>query len=176
MVKFIKKLGPDIKIAILLILFSIILMLTFQVNFYNLMSSNKEVIIKIIYLTGVAIAISTAIHFLIPEDLARKHLKNNKLIYLFYATLLGVLTPGPVYAIYPIVLELRRKGVGNAILVAYLTGQTIIGPARAPFEIGFFGLKFYLFRILLALIMGPMAGILFIAFSKFWPDKKIIVA
>ena len=150
-------------------------MLSFQINFNQLISSNQDVIIKIIYLTGVAIAISTAIHFLIPEDLARKHLKNNKLIYLFYATLLGVFTPGPVYAIYPIVLELRRKGVGNAILVAYLTGQTIIGPARAPFEIGFFGLKFYLYRILLALLMGPMAGMLFIIFSKFWPDKKIIV-
>jgi len=174
MVKRFKSLGPDIKIAFLLIGLSIILILFFQIDFNQLISSNQDVIIKIIYLTGVAIAISTAIHFLIPEDLARKHLKNNKLIYLFYATLLGVLTPGPVYAIYPIVLELRRKGVGNAILVAFLTGQTIIGPARAPFEIGFFGLKFYLFRILLALMMGPLAGVLFITFSKFWPDKKII--
>lgn len=174
MVKFFKKLGPDIKIAFLLIGLSIILMLLFNVDFIQLLSTNKDVIIKIIYLTGVAIAISTVIHFTIPEDLARTHLKNNKLIYLFYATLLGVCTPGPVYAIYPIVLELRRKGVGNAILVAYLTGQTIIGPARAPFEIGFFGLKFYIYRILLALLMGPMAGILFILFSKFWPDKKPI--
>ena len=174
MIKVLQKLGADIKIAFLLIGLSILMMLFFRINLTELISSNQEIIIKILYLTGVAIAISTAIHFLIPEDLAEKHLKNNKLIYLFYATLLGVFTPGPVYAIYPIVLELRRKGVGNAILVAYLTGQTIIGPARAPFEIGFFGLKFYIYRILLALLMGPLAGILFIAFSKFWPDRKII--
>ena len=173
MVEYFRQLGTDIKIAFLLIGLSIILMLSYHVNFFELISSNMEVIIKIIYLTGFAIVISTVIHFLIPEDLAEKHLKNNKLIYLFYASLLGILTPGPIYAIYPIVLELRRKGVGNAILVAYLTGQTIIGPARAPFEIGFFGLKFYLYRILLALMMGPMAGILFIAFSRFWPDKQI---
>jgi uncharacterized membrane protein YraQ (UPF0718 family) len=175
MVKKFKELGADIKIAFLLIGFSIILMLFFKINFIELIGINQEIIIKILYLTGFAIVISTAIHFLIPEDLAKNHLKDNKLIHLFYATLLGVLTPGPVYAIYPIVLELRRKGVGNAMLVAYLTGQTIIGPARAPFEIGFFGLKFYAYRILLALIMGPVAGILFIFLSKFWPDKEIAV-
>ena len=173
MVKRLKKAGADIKIAFLLIALSIVIMLVCKLNFLSILTINKAIIFKIIYLTGFAIAISTAIHFLIPEDLAEKHLKDNKLIHLFYATLLGVLTPGPVYAIYPIVLELRRKGVGNAILVAYLTGQTIIGPARAPFEIGLFGWKFYLYRILLALMMGPLAGVLFIAFSKVWPDREI---
>ena len=168
-----KKIGPDIKIAFLLISFSIILMFIFKINFSQLIMSNSAIIIKILYLTVVAIAISTAIHFLIPEDFAEKHLKESKVIHMFYATLLGVLTPGPVYAIYPIVLVLKTKGIRNEILVAYLTGQTIIGPARAPFEIGFFGLKFYLYRILLALVMGPIAGFLFKFLSSFWPDPEL---
>jgi len=168
----IKKIGIDIKMAFLLIGISIILMLIFKINFTQLILDNSEIIIKIVYLTAIAMGISTAIHFVIPEDFAEKHLRDSKLTHLFYATLLGVLTPGPVYAIYPIVIVLKKKGIKNPILVAFLTGQTIIGPARAPFEIGFFGLKFYLYRILLALIMGPIAALLFIFLSKFWPDKK----
>ncbi len=174
MLKWWKSLGPDIKIAILLIGISGVLMLLYSVDVKQLFITNLALTIKILYLTVVAIAITTVIHFLVPVDFAEKYLKNNSILYLFYATFLGTLTPGPVYAIYPIVLELRRKGVSNAILVAFLTGQTIIGPARAPFEIGFFGLKFYLFRILLALVMGPVAGLLYIAFSRLWPDIKEI--
>jgi uncharacterized membrane protein YraQ (UPF0718 family) len=167
-----KKTGIDIKMGFLLIGISMILMLIFNINFSQLIASNLEIIIKIIYLTAIAMGISTAIHFLIPENFAEKHLHDSKLSHLFYATLLGVLTPGPVYTIYPIVIVLKKKGVQNPILVAFLTGQTIIGPARAPFEIGLFGFKFYIYRILLALIMGPIAALLFIFLSKFWPDKE----
>jgi uncharacterized membrane protein YraQ (UPF0718 family) len=167
----IHKIGSDIKIAFILLGLSFVMIWIFDIDFLQLLKSNLPVILKIFYLTCFAIVISTIIHFLIPEDLAKKHLKNDSLLNLFYATILGILTPGPVYAIYPIVLELRRKGVSNAILVAYLTGQTIIGPARAPFEIGFFGVKFYLFRIFLAMLMGPLAGMIFIALSRVWPDR-----
>ena len=103
--------------AFLLIGISIVLMLFFNISFIQLILDNSEIIIKILYLTAIAMGISTAIHFVIPEDFAEKHLRDNKLSHLFYATLLGVLTPGPVYAIYPIVIVLKKKGVKNPILV-----------------------------------------------------------
>ena len=170
--KYLKKIGTDIKISLLLIVISFLLIIIFDINMRELIISNLSIIIKILYLTVIAIGISTFIHFVIPEDFAEKHLKESKMIHLFYASVLGVLTPGPVYAIYPIVLVLKTKGIRTEILVSYLTGQTFIGPARAPFEIGFFGLKFYLYRILLALIMGPLAGFLYMIFSKLWPDPE----
>jgi len=167
-----RELNNDIKMGIILILVSGILLFTFKINFSLLIKENVKIIIKILYLTIFAVGISTIIHFVVPFDFAEKHLKKNKLIHLFYSSLLGILTPGPVYAIYPIIITLKNKGIRTPILVSYLTGQTLMGPARAPFEIGFFGLKFYLYRILLALIMGPVAGILYIFLSKFIVDKK----
>jgi uncharacterized membrane protein YraQ (UPF0718 family) len=168
---WLKGLAPDIKIACILLVLTALLLLTFSIDVGELLRANLAIIIKILYLTVVAVGISTIIHFVIPDDFATRHVRSNSVLNLFYATLLGTITPGPVYAIYPIVLTLRRKGVSNPMLVAYLTGQTIIGPARAAFEVGFFGLKFYLFRIVLALLMGPLAGVLFIALSQIWPDK-----
>jgi len=70
------------------------------------------------------------------------------------------------------VLVLKKKGVQYPVLVAYITGQTIIGPARIPFEVGFFVLDFFLYRIALSLVMGPLAGILYILLSKLIPDLK----
>jgi len=163
--------SPDIKVALFLILISIILLLFFQKNLITLLTENLSVIIKIIYLTIIAVGISTLIHFLLPAESIEQHLKQNKLIYLFYATILGILTPGPVYAIYPIIVVLKKKGIQNHILVSYLTGQTIVGPARIPFEVGIFGLKFFIYRIILSIFMGPVAGLLYLLFSKILPDK-----
>lgn len=172
MINKLKNIDTDIKVALLLILTSFLLLFIFDKNIGKLLSENLDIIIKILYLSVFAVGISTIIHFLIPADFAGKYLKQNKLLYLFYATIFGILTPGPVYAIYPIVLVLKKKGIQNAVLVSYLTGQTIIGPARIPFEVGLFGVKFFIYRLVLSLIMGPLAGMLYILFSKILRDDN----
>jgi len=133
-------------------------------------NENAAVIFKTLYLTFFAIAISTVIHFVIPQDFAEKHLKKRKIYHYFIASALGILTPGPVFAIYPIIMVMKLKGVPNSIIISYLTGQTVVGPARAPFEIGFFGIKFFALRVALVLILGPLSGILYEMLNKVWSD------
>jgi len=120
--------------------------------------------------------ISVAIHYAVPDDFAERYLARtglrHQIRYLLIATILGIFTPGPVYAIYPIVLTLKKKGVENPILVSYITGQTIIGPARIPFEVGLFGPAFFGYRLALSVVMGMLAGLLYIWFSKLLPDNK----
>lgn len=168
--KKIKNIPSDIKIAVLLIVLAILLFIFSPKNLMTIFRENYIIIIKILYLTVFAIIISSLIHFLIPAEFVERHLKRNKFIYLVYAAILGILTPGPVYAIYPIVVVLKKKGVQNSILVSYLTGQTIIGPARIPFEVGIFGAKFFIYRVVLSIAMGTLAGILYILLSKLIPD------
>ena len=158
--------------SIALFVISLILLIGFDKNIIKLLTDNLDMIIKILYLTCFAVAISTVIHFLLPVSFVQEYLKDNKISHLFYASVLGILTPGPVYAIYPILLVLKKKGIGNAILVSYITGQTIVGPARIPFEVGLFGLDFFLYRIALSLVMAPMAGMLYILFTKVLPDTE----
>jgi len=168
----IKNIPTEFKMSLFLILISFIILIIFDKNVFELLSANLDMIIKILYLTCFAVLISTGIYYLMPVDFVKNRLKGNKLIYLFYATVFGILTPGPVYAIYPIVLVLKKKGIQNPILVAYITGQTIIGPARIPFEVGLFGLDFFLYRIALSLVMGPLAGLLYILLSRLIPDLE----
>ena len=166
----IKNIPAEFRMSIFLIVLSSLLLFVFDKNVLELFSNNLDMIIKILYLTCFAVVISTAINYFLPADFVKDRLKENKLIYLFYASVFGILTPGPVYAIYPILLVMKKKGIQNPILVAYITGQTIVGPARIPFEIGLFGLDFFLYRIALALVMGPLAGVLYILISKVIPD------
>ena len=162
----------EIRVGILLLLASFLLMVISPEKFVLALREYTDIGILILLATVVAVMISVAIHYLVPPDFAEKHLSKNKKRYLLYATLLGILTPGPVYAIYPIVFSLKNKGIQNHIIVSYITGQTIIGPARAPFEIGLLGLNFFLYRVMLAVVMGTLAGFLYILFSRRFPDSK----
>ena len=165
-----KNISIEYRVAILLVFISIILLLRTEWNILSFWDTNKAVIIKTLYLTALATLISTLIHFSLPSSLAESHLNKNKISFLFYATILGILTPGPVYSIYPIVIELKNKGIKYPLLVSYLTGQTIIGPARIPFELGYFGIKFFLYRLMLSLLIGPITGGLYILISKVIKD------
>lgn len=171
-----KKVPTEILIGILLFTVSVILLFISPDKVTKAFTDNWPLILKTLGLTLVAVVISVVIHYTVPEDFAEKYLARTEfrrqVWYLFIATILGILTPGPVYAIYPIVLALKKKGVENPILVSYITGQTIIGPARIPFEMGLFGLDFFLYRLVLSVVMGASAGILYIWFSKILPDKE----
>lgn len=173
MLSQVRNLVPEIKVSLFLIASSGLLLLIFGKNLGALVRDNSATIIKILYLTVIAVGISTVIHFLMPVDFVQRRLKQNKFVHLFYATVFGILTPGPVYAIYPIILVLKKKGVQNPILVSYLTGQTLVGPARIPFEVGLFGLEFFIYRVILSLILGPLAGILYILMSGLFPDRDL---
>ena len=117
--------------------------------------------LKIIGLAFIAIIISVIIHYLVPVSFIKNHMSGGKVASYFIAGLLGIITPGPTICIYPIILVLHKKGISYPVLVSYITGQTIIGPARIPYEIGILSVKFLIFRVLTALIIAPLAGILF---------------
>lgn len=171
-----KKPSSEILIGIALLVASAVLLIVSPERVLNAFCDSWFLAFKTLGLTVLAVGISVAIHFLVPEDFAERYLSRRELHrrmgYLVYATILGILTPGPVYAIYPIVLALRKKGVENPILVSYITGQTIIGPARIPFEVGLFGLDFFAYRLILAVPMGVLAGLFYVLLSTILPDKE----
>lgn len=167
-----KQIPFDIWVALSLFFISFLISFFFKLNISNILISNIDLIYRTIYLSIIATIIATLIHFIVPPEFVEKHLNRNSLLFLFYATVLGILTPGPVWSIYPLLQTLKKKGIQNSLLVSYITGQTIIGPARIPFEIGFIGLNFFLYRIMIALIFGPLAGLAYIALSKIWPDRQ----
>ena len=164
------RLARETKIGIVIYVLAAILFCFSPQPVLKIFSDNMALIWKILIFTAVAVAISVAINYLLPMSFVRKYLSQSSLSNLIIAGWLGVATPGPVYAIYPIVLTFKSKGVSNAVLVAFITGQTILGPARIPFEMGLFGVNFMLYRLATALVMAPLAGLLYIWLSRWLPD------
>jgi uncharacterized membrane protein YraQ (UPF0718 family) len=91
--------------------------------------------------------------------LTRLFHERNLIVSFFIIATLGIMTPGPIYSIFPIVWVLRKKGIGSHYLIAYMTGQTLMGPMRIPLELFYLGVPFFVFRLISSLLLGVFAGL-----------------
>ena len=73
---------------------------------------------------------------------------------------------------FPVVLVLARKGVKPHFLVAFIAGQTMMGPMRIPLELYYLGATFLVLRAILALIMGIVSGLLTLPVTR-WLDTDL---
>jgi len=96
----------------------------------------------------------------VERDLVTRFLTGrNLLVGLTIVTCVGIITPGPIYSIFPLVYVLKRKGVSSHYLIAFMTGQTLMGPLRIPLELHYLGLNFFIFRLISSVILGIFAGL-----------------
>lgn len=87
-------------------------------------------------------------------------LQNNISISLqiIYAELVGFLSPGPRYILYPILATLKDLGVSTGVIIALISGHVLIEPSTFFVESGFFGFRFPLKRFIVAFIITFLAG------------------
>ena len=96
----------------------------------------------------------------VDRDLITRFLAGrNLLVGLIIVTCVGIITPGPIYSIFPIVYVLKKKGVDSHYLIAFMTGQTLMGPLRIPLELHYLGLNFFIFRLISSVVLGIFAGL-----------------
>ncbi|MFH1055371.1 MAG: permease [Candidatus Altiarchaeota archaeon] len=90
-----------------------------------------------------------------------------------FAAAVGILTPGPIQSMYPLVCTLKKKGASSDSITAFLFGQTMIGPLRASLEFSFFSPAFLAFRLVLSFILSTAAGLTSSVFFKTFPEYGV---
>ncbi len=80
----------------------------------------------------------------------------------FYAMGAGIISMGPVYAWYPLLKNLRDKGIGNGLIAIFIGGRAI-KPAYMPLMVSIFGWQYVvlltLFTIAGSLLAGCLVGL-----------------
>lgn len=74
------------------------------------------------------------------------------------ACLLGIVTPGGGPIGLPIAAALLRAGAGVGVVIAYLSSMALLSFVRVPLEIGIYGLRLTLIRIVCCLPLPFLAG------------------
>jgi uncharacterized membrane protein YraQ (UPF0718 family) len=77
---------------------------------------------------------------------------------LLIAWLAGALTPGGGPVGLPLAAALMRSGAGVGVLVTYLTSMSLLSFVRVPLELGTYGAKLTVLRVLSSLVLPLIAG------------------
>jgi uncharacterized membrane protein YraQ (UPF0718 family) len=75
------------------------------------------------------------------------------------AWLAGILTPGGSIIGMPLAAGLMKAGVSPSVLVTYLTSLALLSSIRFPLEVGFYGWRLMLIRVLASAILPFVAGL-----------------
>jgi uncharacterized membrane protein YraQ (UPF0718 family) len=99
---------------------------------------------------------------LIPRELVGRWLgRESGFTGLLIATAFGLVLPGGPFTIYPVAAAVLLMGADAGAVVAFIVSWTTIGFARAlVWELPFFGSEFVLWRIVEALPLPLLAGVL----------------
>lgn len=88
---------------------------------------------------------------------------------LFIAEIAGAITPGGPFGSFALVYALGQVGADIGVLITYITAWTTLSLMRlVVWEIPFLGLPFALFRFVLCLPMGIVAGLLARHLARRW--------
>ncbi|KAA3663374.1 MAG: hypothetical protein DWQ10_00285 [Calditrichaeota bacterium] len=116
---------------------------------------------KTIFLVGAGLLFALTLGSFIDANLVDSLKQNiNMPLQIFYAELIGFISPGPRYILYPLLATLHEYGIGTGVIIALISGHVLIEPSTFFVEIGFFGYRFPLKRFFIALFVTFLAGLL----------------
>ena len=81
-------------------------------------------------------------------------------LQILYAELIGFISPGPRYILYPILIKLKEFDLNIGVIIALISGHVLIEPSTIFIEAGFFGYRFPIKRFVVSLIVTFLAGML----------------
>jgi len=116
--------------------------------------------LKIFVLVGAGILFAIALSAFVTHDLidALKQRISSPVLIL-YAEIIGFVSPGPRYIIYPFLVKLKDFGLGAGVIVALISGHVLIEPSTAFVEAAFFGYKFPVKRFFISFVLVFLLGL-----------------
>ena len=88
-------------------------------------------------------------------------------LQVIYAELIGFISPGPRYILYPILIKLKEFGVNYGVIIALISGHVLIEPSTIFVEAGFFGIRFPIKRFVVSFIVTFLAGIITVILNHY---------
>jgi len=116
--------------------------------------------LKVLPILVIAIIVSQIIAVLLPSKKTKDIFKENKK-NIAKASVVGIMSPGPLLAYLPFLKTLKEKKVAVSLIAAFITGQTLIGPGRLFLELDYFGWEFFAVRVVLAFFIAVAMGVSF---------------
>lgn len=161
-----KKINNGMKFfLIVLFLYFVLLFLNFEKG-TQIMIDFIEMNKKILPLLGFVFVAMVLVNSFLTEDVLKKHLGEGRGIKgFFYATIAGILVSGPPYVLFPMLAELKKKGLSNYHLAIFLFNRNVKIPFF-PALIFYFGFTYSLILSFYIIIFSFFNGVLVDRFTN----------
>ena len=122
--------------------------------------------VTLVPLLLVVFVLTGFVQVLLPRDLVAHWLSDEAgWRGIGWAWVAGALTPGGGPIGLPLAAALMRSGAGLGVVVTYLTSLSLLSFIRLPMEVAIYGGRLTGLRLLISLMLPPVAGLLAHAFG-----------
>jgi uncharacterized membrane protein YraQ (UPF0718 family) len=119
----------------------------------------SRIFVQILPIFALVFLLMTVSNLFINRQFVAEYFKKPGISKWFFVIIAGIISTGPIYVWYPLLAELRDKGVGYGYLAAFLYNRAIKIPLL-PVAIFYFGLKYILVLTLLMVTFSVIQGML----------------
>ena len=118
----------------------------------------SNLIIKIVPIFVVIYILMTITHYFITPDFITKHFAESGIRKWIFVIIGGILSTGPIYMWYPLLADLRKKGVQYGYIATFLYSRAIKIPLL-PVILFYFSVKYVVILTAAMIVMSVVQGI-----------------
>lgn len=138
----------------------VVLLIFDSQNIPKIISKIDSMLLRLIPIIILVITFTALInYFLKPQSIMKYFGKDSGKKGMFIALLAGVISHGPMYAWYPMLVDMRKNGLKFSLIAIFLYARAVKIPLL-PFMIALFGLPFAIIVNIYILIFSIIQGIM----------------
>jgi len=118
-----------------------------------------QIIYKIIPIFILVFVLMSLSNYFITPKFVMKHLKEKGIRKWFYVIVGGILSTGPIYMWYPLLADLRRRGLSYGLVACFLYNRAIKIPLL-PLAILYFSWQYILVLCFVMVFMSVVQGVI----------------
>ena len=120
-----------------------------------------NILLNVIPIFILVFVLMVVVNYYITPKTVNKYLsKSSGLKRWFIAVIGGIISTGPIYMWYPMLKELKKKGVNYGFIATFLYNRAVKLPL-IPMIILYFGLTFTIILTIVMIIISVIQGIIF---------------
>jgi len=145
---------------IIVLLVYIILFFVNKESFFSSIDSFNSILIKIIPIFILVFVLMAITNYFITPKFISKHIETDKGIKKWvFAVVGGILSTGPIYMWYPLLADLKEKGLNNGLIACFLYNRAVKIPL-IPLMILYFNWKLVIILTLVMIFASLIQGFL----------------
>lgn len=118
-----------------------------------------EIIIKIFPIIAIVFVLMTLANYFITPELIKRHLNEKGSKKWIIVIIGGILSSGPVYMWYPLLADLKKKGLSYGLIACFLYNRAIKIPIL-PIAVMYFSLMYILVLCFVMIFISIVQGLI----------------